>query len=126
MKSLADVLGVRDPLRAEDTSGPSNPERYRTVRGWARAILTSVQYRESLMRRIVMDELPAAIEQRLYDHAYGRPVIRAEVRDTTNTLRRLSLQELEDRALLFADLARQMRQKQEMSPAEEPPPPSVH
>jgi hypothetical protein len=133
MKSLADVLGVRNPVADEATPDPAPPKRM-SARAFSRSILSSQEYRASLMRRIVTDELPPALETRLYDYAYGQPVKRLEVKDTTppNRLSELSLQELEQRALFYADMLRRLQHEEPATPdaprEDEPPPPptSVH
>jgi len=57
-----------------------------------------------------MDELPPAVECKLWDYAYGKPVERVEVLDTTTPLTKLSAQALEERAAALVTLARQLRQ----------------
>ena len=97
-----------DPL---NPSAPVGPKKKRTARAFSRAILATLQYRESLLRRILMDALPPAIEGKLWEYAHGKPVEKVEVKDTTQTLATLSADALEQRAFQLATLARQLRQQ---------------
>jgi hypothetical protein len=56
-----------------------------------------------------MDDLPPAVECKLWDYAYGKPVERMEVKDTTSTLSTLTPEQLEERALRLAALAKSLR-----------------
>lgn len=82
-----------------------------TAAAFSKEILDSVQYRESLLRRIIMDELPPAIEVLLYHYAHGKPVERVEVKDTTDSLEHLTVEQLEEQAMRLAETARQMREQ---------------
>lgn len=106
--SLADALGVPDPRDNEPPDEPFDPAT--SAKAFARAVLTSRQYRESLMRRIVLNELPPAVELRLYDYAYGRPVERMRIDDTSASkdLRILTNDELKSRHEYLLSLARQL------------------
>jgi hypothetical protein len=80
MKSLADILGVPDPQQPDAPVVPFeldllSPDAAQT---FSIEVLNSAQYRESLLRRILMDELPAAVECKLMDYAWGKPVERVE------------------------------------------------
>lgn len=76
MKSLADVLGVPNPVRPDEPldqiADPSSAEEF------CREILNSREYRESVMRRIVVDELPQAVELWMLNTAHGKPIERVE------------------------------------------------
>ena len=106
--TLPQVLGVPDPSNPSASVGPV---KKRTARAFSRAILASPQYRESLLRRILMDALPSAIEGKLWEYAHGKPVEKLEVKDTTAPLAALSADALEQRAFQLASLASQLRQK---------------
>jgi hypothetical protein len=75
-QSLADVLGVPDPRQPELPVAP-RPDKI-TVGDFCHGVLHSTTYRESLMRRILMDSLPPAVECLMYHYAYGKPVERLE------------------------------------------------
>jgi len=105
--TLPQVLGVPDP---SNPSAPVADAPKLTAKLLSRAMLATPQYRESLLRRILMDELPPAVECKLWDYAYGKPVERVEVLDTTTPLTKLSAQALEERAAALVTLARQLRQ----------------
>lgn len=115
IRSLADVLGINDPQKpaGEDTPvvDPKLPARM-TAKQLSREVLNSKQYRESLLRRIIMGELPPAVECKLMDYAWGRPVEKVQVEDTTRRFEKASIDQLEERALYLAGLAREMRKEQ--------------
>jgi hypothetical protein len=73
MQSLAEYLGV-----AVHADVPAQPVECESVESFARQILTSPEYRASLFRRIILGELPAAVELRLLDYAWGKPTERIE------------------------------------------------
>ncbi len=49
-----------------------------TVKEFCRGVLESREYRQSILQRITMGSLPPAIECRMYDYAYGKPVEHVE------------------------------------------------
>lgn len=108
MKTLAETLGVYDPQRPEAPVAalPSQPQ---TAREFCRGILNTEEYRSSLLRRIIMDELAPVIEAMLYHYAHGKPVERLEVKDTTDPLDDFTAEQLEDRAVRLLEVARQLR-----------------
>jgi hypothetical protein len=107
MQSLADFLGVKDTEQSDRDIAP--PPAKMTAKAFFRDVLATREYRESLLRRIVMDELPAAVECMMWDRAHGKAVERVEVKDTTDRLEGLSAEQLEQRALFLADVAHQLR-----------------
>src|ERR1044071_390853 len=106
MKSLYDALNVENP---EQPGVALEPAPKLTAKELCREILNSTQYRQSLLQRIIFQELPPAVECRLWDYAYGKPVERVEVKDTSDSLEHLTVEQLEARALFLADLARRIR-----------------
>jgi hypothetical protein len=74
-QSAAQLLGVQDPT---DPTAPVSPAPKLTAKQFCRALLATPQYRESLLRRILMDDLPPAVECKLWEYAYGKPVDRIE------------------------------------------------
>lgn len=109
MVSLAEALGVL-PLQ-DETSAPTPPEK-QTAKVLSRAILNSREYRDSLMRRITTDCLPAAVECKLYDYAYGKPIERVEIKDTSDTLERVPLETIERRIQYLGETIRLLRAKE--------------
>ena len=107
MKSLADSLGINPP----EQELPEQEPTPKSAKDFAKRILSSAQYRESIKRRIVTDTLSAAVECKLYDYAYGKPVDRVEVKDTTDRLEDLTSEELEARAMALASLAASLREE---------------
>lgn len=116
MKSLAECLGVQDPGKPEESPAPA-PSTKITAKAFCTDILSTVQYRESLLRRIILDSLPPAIEAMLWHYAKGKPVERVEVKDKTNTdrLADLTIEQLEERALVLMRRARQIRMNDEVN-----------
>lgn len=106
--SLAATLGVPDPLHP---NAPVGPAPKLAVKAFCRAILASPQYRESLMRRILMDALPSNIEHMLWDRAEGKVAEKVEVKDTTTPLTQLSVDALEQRHAKLGALLTQLRQQ---------------
>lgn len=104
-KSLAEHLG------AQTTPTPPSepPTPISSAEEFCRKFLDSKEYRDSLYRRVLMDDLPPAIECMLWDRAYGQVPKRLEVRDTTNQLENMTAEQLEERALFLAQVARRLR-----------------
>lgn len=107
MKSLADVLGLNTPSSA--TTEASTTPRKLTAKAFSKAILESADYAASIQRRILADTLPPAVEVKLYEYAYGKPVDKVEVRDKTNPLEELTMEQLETRAMKLAALVAKLR-----------------
>jgi len=70
MQSLADALGLNEQ-HLDDY-----PEL--TVRDFCRGVLESREYRQSVKDRVALGTLPPAVECKMYDYAYGKPVDRIE------------------------------------------------
>lgn len=122
--SLADFLGVQDPVRP-DLPAAAPPSRRLSAKDFALGILNSDEYRASIMRRVLLDELPPQIESLLYHYAHGKPVERVEVKDTTDPLEELSVEQLEERARRLLDVARSLRVDEDEQ-AQQREEPSVH
>lgn len=106
MKSLFEALQLPDP----DIPYSNEPDLLDlTGQEFCKGVVNSRQYRQSIINRILSQDLPSAIECRLLDHAWGKPPDRLEVNDTTVRLDELSAEELEERALKLASRARQLR-----------------
>lgn len=93
---------------AQAVSAESAPKSARAI---SRKLLESSEYQASLIRRIASDSLPAAVECKLYDYAYGKPVDKVEIKDTTDSLEHMTSEQLEARAMALATLARKMREQ---------------
>lgn len=111
-ESLADFLGVRDPRKADDDSKPAKKITRKAISEFARDILSTEEYRASLLRRIFLDELPPAIEALLYHYAHGKPVEKLEVKDTTIAIENLTAEQCEERAMFLVEYARKMRESE--------------
>lgn len=107
-QSLADFLGVQDPVQPELPVQPA-PSPKLTVKDFCRSVLSSAQYRESLLRRVIMDELPPAVECMMWDRAWGKVVEKVEFKDTTDPLEDFTIEQLEDRAMKLMEVARRLR-----------------
>lgn len=108
-KSLADVLGVADPREPEHVVQVERKNFRLTAKMFCKEILDSRQYRESLMRRIITDSLPPAVEQLLYYYANGKPVDRIEVRDVPADLSEVPIDQLEAHLGKLAAVARKLK-----------------
>ena len=78
MKKLSDILQLTDVIDAQEGMGDSsvienteleNP----TAQAFSMLILESKEYRQSLLRRILEDRLPPAVETKLMDYGWGKP-----------------------------------------------------
>lgn len=110
IRSLADVLGIRD-IQDPASKDPEVPLQRVNAKSFSQEILNSRQYRESLLRRIIMDELPPAIEAKLMDYAWGRPVEKVQVEDTTKRFADYTLDQLEARAKFLTETVSTMRKQ---------------
>lgn len=130
MKSLYDALNLVKPDAV--TEPPSLPDKRVSARTICRDILNSRQYRESILQRIIFRELPPAVECRLWDYAYGKPVEKVEIDDKTERVENLTSEQLERKLIALAELARRLRMNDEVhqsAPDEDEAdtePPSVH
>lgn len=78
MKSLAEHLGVVDPRDRDPEAKPLPALTELTGVDFCEGVLNSREYRESILRRILLDDLPPAVELRLMDMGWGKPVDRVE------------------------------------------------
>jgi hypothetical protein len=76
-KSLAEFLGTARPDLGEPTP-PSADLESLTIADFCKGVLTSPEYRQSVLNRITLGTLPPAVEIRMYDYAYGKPPDRVE------------------------------------------------
>lgn len=90
MKTLADSLGLTQPAAPAPDTAPTK----QSAKTLAKGILESSEYRRSIERRITSDTLPPAVECKLYDYAYGKPVDKVEIKDVTNRLEAMSDEQL--------------------------------
>jgi hypothetical protein len=134
-RNLAEALGIDnpDPKAAKPDAAAEVPDL--GARQFARTVLNSNQYRESVLRRILMNELPPAVETKLMDYAWGRPVERIEVEDKTTSYEEWSTDRLMARIQKLHAILDRLRDKDATeasspsSPADEdgaPPMPRVH
>jgi hypothetical protein len=107
METLADFLGLtpREPDR------PAPPEKL-TAKQFCEAVLNSREFRAYIQNGIALGDLPAAIVCRIMDQGWGKPVDRVEFEDKTNHLADLTAEQCEQRALLLAERARQLRRQE--------------
>lgn len=112
-QSLADFLGVTDPRPVEDVpqQEPSISEamEIEDPTEFCKRVVGSREFRQYIMNGVVLGDLPPAIGCRLIDHAWGKPVERVEVKDTTSRLEDMTPEQLEARALRLAEMARSIR-----------------
>lgn len=108
-KNLAEYLGIEDPQDPETPVAPAPSPRL-SRREFAREILNSHDYRESLFSRIRMQTLPAQVECLLYHYAYGKPTDVVEVREQSTALENLTPEQLDKRELLLLQRLREVRQ----------------
>lgn len=107
-QSLADFLGVPDPQQPGRPAA-SAPSGKMTRKQFCKELLATKEYRESLLQRIVLGTLPPAVEVLLYHYADGKPVDKIEVKDTTEPLEEMTVEQLEERAMRLMHAARALR-----------------
>lgn len=79
------------------SNGATNFTRHEAQK-FARSLLNSQTYRDSLEARMKRHELPPAVEVMLWHYAFGKPVEQVEVKVTTQDLSSLSAVELLEKA----------------------------
>lgn len=129
MKSLADYLGVLpegQQASTEDAALDVKNTEALSLKDFCRAILNSAEYRASVLSRIMLGELPAQVEVMFYHYAGGKPTEHVEVKTVHNELEDLRVDQLEERALYLANLARQMRLSATKDSAEDDASSSIH
>jgi hypothetical protein len=77
---------------------------------FAREVISSPEYRESVWRRVREDSLPPAVECLLHHYAYGKPVDRIEVKQVEEDFSVLTPEFLQER---FSAVARILEQAAE-------------
>jgi hypothetical protein len=123
MASLFDQIPVPELLGAgegalDEYLEPCNEQpvrsRRHSIKQFCQNVLHSREYRESLLRRIDSDTLPAGVETMLYYFAYGKPVERVEFNDVTETnLENASTEELTERAAKLLRTAQSVKEKEQ-------------
>ena len=108
VQSLAEFLGTADPKQPGAPVAPA-PSPKMTAKAFCKEILNTQQYRESLLRRILLDELPPAVECLLYHYAHGKPIEYVEIKDTTDDVDEMSVEQCENEAMRLLAIARQLR-----------------
>lgn len=108
--TLKDFLGVDAPPEQEPQA-PSAKTLLscNNVKDFCKGILESQEYRQSVVDRVSLGTLAPAVECRIYDYAYGKPVERVEFSDKSDPLDELTAEQLEDRARQLLDVARSLK-----------------
>lgn len=81
-QSLADYLGTSDSTAAPDAE---TPPAAASLKGkeFAQAVLDSQEFRDYIVASLKLGEIPSVIVVRMMDYAWGKPVERLEVHDST-------------------------------------------
>lgn len=108
MQSLADFLGARDRDLPDHVPEPQPRATNLSIQERAREILSSPEYFQSVLDRLRLGEFPPQMEVLLHHYAYGKPVERVEVKDTTAPLEEVSLAQLKSRAATLLNLIAQL------------------
>lgn len=92
----------------------------REAQSFARGLLTSTAYRDSLEKRLLAGDLPPAVESMLWHYAFGKPIEQVEVsmRQAEQDLSRLSMQELLEKADQLRDALLEAAATEAAIPAE--------
>jgi hypothetical protein len=78
LQSLAEFLGVQDPLQPEAPIALPDAHAEMDDADFCKGVLASTQYRESILRRVLTDSLPPGVETMLWERAHGRVAQRVE------------------------------------------------
>jgi hypothetical protein len=128
MKTLADVLGLpsveeemrqRAEAQGAQPSVVSEPEpdpETLSAKDFAKKILNSKEYRQSIRDRIQLHSLPPGIETLFYHYAFGKPVDKLEVNDTTVSLDNVSLDSLKERVSFLLSVIDQLSDESDTAP----------
>jgi hypothetical protein len=89
-----------------ETAGPGRPKGGQNkttieVRAAARTIVDNPNYRAALALRVKSGTAPH-METLLWHYAYGKPVEKIEVKDTTDEFENITAEQLRERAKLIA------------------------
>lgn len=117
METLADFLGATD--RFPDPAITPREPKFTTktsAKEVFRAFLASAEYRQSLIDRVRLGTLPPALEVLMHHYAYGKPVEKVEVKDKTENLEELSVEEIEQRILHLVEVTRELRKREALTP----------
>jgi hypothetical protein len=112
LESLATTEAAHDMRQAD--SEPEQPFVVkRSVKEWCREIIHSDTYRKSLRDRIFLGSLAPAVECRLWDYAYGKPVDRVEVHDKSTAIESLTPEQINRRIEALKMIAERLRGENE-------------
>lgn len=114
-QSLAEFLGVLPQVSEPDVDHPTAKTLLDVAdpKVFCQGILNSREFRQYVVSGITLGDIPPVVLTRIMDHGWGRPVERVEVEDKTERgLEHLTLEELEQRALVLAEAARTIRKNQ--------------
>jgi len=101
-KSLYDVLHEGEIHEPE----PVEPEV--SAQDFCKHIVASPEFRMYLMNGILEGSLPGAVIGRIMDHAWGKPVERLEVKDTTD-MDDLPIEAVQERIDFLQDTLRRLQ-----------------
>ena len=83
MESLADTLGLTTKMPDD---GRPRLEDITDAKQFAQAVLTSPEFRQYIVSKLTLGELPPAVITRLMDYAWGKPAERVEHSGTVETI----------------------------------------
>lgn len=118
--AVATVPSVPPPATpAWSVKGGATPLTRGEAQSFARQLLNSQSYRDSLDRRIKNDSLAAGVEQMLWHYGYGKPVeqVVMTVQPGQEDLSTLPVDELLKRAEQLAEALKDARELEDAIPA---------
>lgn len=121
-RSLAESFGIKNPKLGDEQPEPIQVEDL-TSQQFARSVLNSTEYRDSLLQRILFNELPPAVEIRLMEYAWGKPMERVQIEHTGNPYDGMTLAQIAERAEVLRNILQQQADETEQS---DDPQSSVH
>lgn len=116
MESLADFLGVRGAAPAAPAPAAPAPTSYGeelSGKQFSEAVLRSWEFRRYVVDTLTLGTIPPAVLCRLMDHGWGKPPDHLKVEGLQNNLEELTVEQLEQRALFLAEVARTMRERED-------------
>lgn len=130
VKTLAEHLGVVDLKPEPAGQDEIKFDENMSIEEFCRGVLKSRTYRESIQRRILIDELPPAIELMMWDRAFGTRKKQIEVEHRDSSVQNWNEEQLAERELALVRHLRTLRMngtgETSSDEDDESPPPSVH
>lgn len=117
METLSEFLGVSI---APDAAAPERLEDITDAKAFGIAVMQSLEFRRYILIGLQIGTLPgfSSVLLFLLGHAAGKPVERVEVKDVTTPPEELTADQLEERSMRLAEMARYLRRAEDFDEPE--------